>query len=358
MKIVTLELDDGASLDVMRALRDSGYTASILATTAAVRAGFAVTSFNVVIVAASSLTEHVIDAVRELRAFASARKTYVVMVCATASETRLADAYDAGIDAHNVGPLDGPLVLARLRSIARLLQSHGINCSAPIPEPLAPCGPVAALAACARSNTWRSAQTTMAAAAHQMFGLPATCDGVEVAAGPYVHAKSIALVSAADKLEVRIAIGADAHAAGVLAGHLFGDASTELASDLIGELTNLLMGVTKASLTAEALLFTAGLPQTISADAVCMQATHHQAFALRIGEAKLAVHIGLISKANETIVRANLREGMVIAKDIVNARGVMLLAGGTRLSLTMVERLGSMMGPTEQVEVIRHSAMR
>lgn len=70
------------------------------------------------------------------------------------------------------------------------------------------------------------------------------------------------------------------------------------------------------------------------------------------GDARLVVFAGLRSRANVLVCPPDLREGMVLAKDVLNARGVLLLQGSTRLSATMVERLQGNLTPKHEIEVI------
>ncbi len=77
----------------------------------------------------------------------------------------------------------------------------------------------------------------------------------------------------------------------------------------------------------------------------------HDAFAVTVEGSRLAIHLGLRSKANSVVAVGTLGEGMVLAKDVFNPRGMLLLTAGTRLSQTMVDKLQSMLSPKHTIEV-------
>jgi hypothetical protein len=74
-------------------------------------------------------------------------------------------------------------------------------------------------------------------------------------------------------------------------------------------------------------------------------------FSLVMGDAQLVVHVGLRSRANILVTPGVLIEGMVTAKAVHNARGVLMAAGGTRLSSHMIGQLRTLLAPTQKIEV-------
>ncbi|MBS2025945.1 MAG: hypothetical protein JST92_26400, partial [Deltaproteobacteria bacterium] len=139
-----------------------------------------------------------------------------------------------------------------------------------------------------------------------------------------------------------------------LAVHLFGEAGPELEADMIGEVANICMGTIKQSFSREALAFTSGLPEAIESPkfplytASCFR---QEAFSLVVNGARLAMRIGVSSRRNVLVTLAQLHEGMVLAKDLYNVKGMLLLASGTRLSTTAVERLSLALQPKQMIEV-------
>lgn len=300
------------------------------------------------------------------------------------SQTFLREAYDAGIDGDLRQPFGPEFLASRVNAATRLARrpeqtplaklavpGRGVNGAAPrlvggaaaaavtAAGAAAPAGdnPMSEseghLATATQSQTWRSASKLIQDMGSKFLALPVIL-GAEAAAPIPSLGCAISLSHAAHQLEARIAIGADSRSARRLAVHMFGDEGDDLMGDMLNELANLFMGALKTSFSAESFTFTGGLPETISADYVLRPpATYkrQETFSMAIADSRLLVYIGMRSKANLFLASSGLREGMVVAKDVFNARGLMLVNGGTRLSLNMVEKLRSLLTPKHLVEV-------
>ncbi|NOU31914.1 MAG: hypothetical protein HOO96_28755 [Polyangiaceae bacterium] len=298
------------------------------------------------------------------------------------SQGFLRDAYDAGIDGDLRQPFGPEFLASRVNAATRVARRPE---QAPIAKPASPARPVngaapklvggaapAAIAAAGatapdspmneseghlttatQSQTWRNASKLIQDMGSKFLALPVTL-GAEAAAPIPSLGCAISLSHAAHQLEARIAIGADSRSARRLAVHMFGDEGDDLVGDMLNELANLFMGAVKTSFSAESFAFTGGLPDTISADYVLRPSATYkrqETFSMAIADSRLLVYIGMRSKANLFLASSGLREGMVVAKDVFNARGLMLVNGGTRLSLNMVEKLRSLLTPKHLVEV-------
>jgi hypothetical protein len=77
-----------------------------------------------------------------------------------------------------------------------------------------------------------------------------------------------------------------------------------------------------------------------------------EAFSLNLVDAKLIVHLGLRSKANLDVAVVGLKEGMVLAKDVFNPKGLLMVNAGTRLSATMIEKLRTVLSAKQSVQVM------
>jgi CheY-specific phosphatase CheX len=206
----------------------------------------------------------------------------------------------------------------------------------------------------ARAKPWRSVQQTLRSAAASFLSCEATLDSEVPSDAPQGFGCVILLSNVAQELEIRIGIAIDAAGALVLALNLFGEEGNDLAQDLLSELANIFMGALKSDLSAHSIAFIGGLPAATGPESVTRPPNVYQyqeAFRLIVQNRSLTVHVGLRSKANVRLTRAGLREGMVIAKDLCNAGGLLLIKGGTRLSETMIERLESQVGERETIEV-------
>jgi CheY-specific phosphatase CheX len=206
-----------------------------------------------------------------------------------------------------------------------------------------------------QSAAWQVASTELVNSASKFLTLPIAIGDVAQADSPLAHASAIVLSNVEAQLEIRVAVAADATSARALAMHVFGEECDEMLGDMVGELANLFIGAMKTKLSACDLPFTGGLPAKLDTDQVLRPSVtfkHQDAFAFLVNGARLVVHLGLRSKANAFVVSAQLVEGMVLAKEVFNARGVLLLAAGTRLSLSMIDKIRNALAPKQQVEVM------
>jgi hypothetical protein len=169
------------------------------------------------------------------------------------------------------------------------------------------------------------------------------------------YAVAIKLVSPENNIEARIAISGDRRSAAALATGVFGEAGEELERDVLAELSNILMGTLKTEFKANGFPFTAGLPERLDPAKVIKPDEFFRletAFTLVPPDAILQVHIGVRSKDNQFFTTQKLREGMVLAKDVHNNRGILIIGRGTRLSENMIAHLGRLVPADQLLEVM------
>jgi CheY-like chemotaxis protein len=362
MKIVLLSREPSESERLATILRGAGHQLTVANDGGAVSASLKGDPAQVALLSVHGADDAIIALVRDLRSRPAARAPYLALLASGTPEEFLIRAYEAGIDADIPLPIGPALLVARLRATERLVlggsaaprpDAHAKAPArvVPVVAPAAAATPSDATHRPASSAAWREAPDSLSRNASTFLTLPVTVGEIPVGIS-LDHASVILLSSVQDQLEVRIAVGAETASARQLAIHMFGPDSDDLATDMLGELTNIFMGALKNSFHAESLPFTGGLPAMIEPARLSEPFKHQQSFLLGIDQARLVVHLGLRSKANVHLAAAALREGMVLAKDVFNARGLMLLAGGTRLSLNMIERLHNALAPKVLVEVM------
>ncbi len=299
-----------------------------------------------------------------------------LLVGGEVDEELLLRAYEAGIDGDLRRPFSFAYFSARVASAARIARrpepgavtGPGSKGAALAARPAAaPARTIAvagmadraamesenALAAVSASATWRSANESFRKTASGFLGLPASIVADGGAPAPSLGC-AISLTHPIQQLELRLAVGVDVRSARRLAVHLFGEEGDGLMGDMLNEVANLFMGSLKTSFSAEQTFFTAGLPETISGDYVTRPPCTYkrqETIVLAIEDSRLTIYIGIRSKANQFLGAGGLREGMVVAKDVFNLRGLMLVNGGTRLSLNMVEKLRHLLAPKQLIEV-------
>jgi hypothetical protein len=265
-------------------------------------------------------------------------------------------AFESGIDSILPWGCDAEYLAARISAVGRVMERCERKIGAP---PFKPGGENAAdlpLRLIFRSNAWRTAPEKLREIVGQFLGQAATNASIGFDAAPPIEkAASIPLMSGAHGVQIRIAVGADNKSALALAGKLFGPDAKDLVDDMFGEVANVVMGAMKNHFSAEQLAFTGGLPSALPPRELTASATpfaHRHLFAFDIGGARLTMHLGMESKASSAVTVLELREGMVIARDLVNDRGMLLLKGGTRLSSTMINKLADLLPPRTSVPVM------
>ena len=172
---------------------------------------------------------------------------------------------------------------------------------------------------------------------------------------PPTLGKQIMLSSTEHQIELRAAIGTDLGSARHLAMHLFGSDDDELAIDMLGEIANIFMGTLKAEFSSASLAITGGLPADLDPEQVLRPSVifnHQESFMLVLDTARIVVHLGMRAKANVFLPPLSLAEGMILAKDLHNGRGMLVLSKGTRLSMTMVEKVRCITSPVSRIEVM------
>ena len=153
-------------------------------------------------------------------------------------------------------------------------------------------------------------------------------------------------------MEARVSIVADDAALSWLGNCLLGDsnASQELRVDALRELANTAGGALKRAALPEQAVLTAGLP-TLE-DVSAWDVPDALRWTVSVGEEAAFCVQGRIARLQQGSVPASgLREGMVVVKDIRGPSGTLLLAAGTRLTLSSAERVRKILGPSFCVEV-------
>ncbi|HYQ42253.1 MAG TPA: hypothetical protein VER11_09795 [Polyangiaceae bacterium] len=157
---------------------------------------------------------------------------------------------------------------------------------------------------------------------------------------------------AGDQLEVRISILADTRAQGWLRETLLGDPNADQSAtdDALRELTNTASGAFKRAAACENIVLTTGLPVTggkeaFPGDCTCWSLSlgadvGHLVFAAEIKE-----------RENQRVPASKLTEGMVLAHDLRNDGGILLVPAGSRLSGTSAAKLAKMLGDSIYLEV-------
>jgi hypothetical protein len=126
------------------------------------------------------------------------------------------------------------------------------------------------------------------------------------------------------------------------------DADTAVLEDLARELTNQSAGALKRTCSPAGAQLTMGLPTTWSSGLPA------SAWVARMkgGDLEFTVVVEMRKHPPTGVAVDELREGMVVVGDVRNAAGTLLLGGGTRLTVTMVARVQSVLPAGQRVDIL------
>ncbi len=171
------------------------------------------------------------------------------------------------------------------------------------------------------------------------------------------YAAEIPMTLTQNQAQVQIGIGLDKQSAAHIAQTLFEmpDPPAEVVQDLLREFANTAGGAFKrCAEKSDQLDITTGLPCDVQPKSFqssdCVEHKHFmltdEADALHV-----FIEVELRSKGLHTVKIADLKEGMVLSKDLLNASGMLLVRSGTRLTSSNVERLARLVPDHMLVEV-------
>jgi CheY-like chemotaxis protein len=293
-----------------------------------------------------SMGKSVEDFVRRLRGADASGQAYVIAVVEPSpTQKELAGLLGAGVNDFLRRPvIDGEL-LERMKAPARLLRWVKS-----VEKPTA--FDLSSAPDMAHMRSWQKLGAIVAEDLGQMAGQAFTvCEGWPKRFSQTVRGATIPMSLAGDQLEVRVSVAIDGATAEWVKTALLSDASANDAAidDVLREFANTAGGALKRSAMDESITFTTGIPFS---DQLAMSAKR-TCWTLELdgSSASIAVLGEIITKANQRVAAANLCEGMVIAYDVRNDAGVLLVPAGSRLTSTTAARLAKILGPRMFLEV-------
>jgi hypothetical protein len=165
-----------------------------------------------------------------------------------------------------------------------------------------------------------------------------------------VQASSIPLTLTTEQIQIRIGLGIDCETMGALQATLLGgDTSPEAVADAMRELANTAGGAIKRKALDTGVEFTIGLPSNANILATGEPA---RAWTLRSASGVSFVCVAIATSNEPKVVATrDLKEGMVLARDVRNSMGVLIAPAGTNITRTTVEQLSRLLGATANLEV-------
>ncbi len=153
-------------------------------------------------------------------------------------------------------------------------------------------------------------------------------------------ASVLAMVDVEHLLELYVTIEAPRTSALAMAHAMLGETDpgdVQTLQDLVAELSNMVAGAVKTSFQPEGFNFTLGLAKSHDRAAGGYDVT--MAVRLSASGIDVVVRCGVRSRNGVVVQPAQLREGMVLAENVLSSSGGLLLPAGTRLTITGADRL-------------------
>lgn len=330
---------------MVRALPQSSYRVEAIADEASALAAIAREAPQVVVFSVPATGGQ--DLARRLRGGENAAEAYLLAVLEAApANNQISNLITAGVHDFMRRPFADVELLERVKAPERLLR-WSRSVSKPCAFDFSAGLDVASL------RSWRALGPLVAEDLSGMAEHPfSVTPGWPAHLSPESPSATIAMSLAGDQLELRLSIVADAPAMAWIRGTLLGDpaALDDAARDALRELVNTAGGALKRAALTESITLTTGLPCDDSANRFPGK---HPCWSLKLeGDAGCLALVGEIrSRSNEHVSAALLTEGMILAQDIRNESGVLLVPAGSRLTATSANRLAAMLGPHFFVEV-------
>lgn len=274
------------------------------------------------------------DLIKSIQA-ASASELYVVLLIPGKLNNEPTLAQVAGAHDFIRRPLWLPELLARLDGFRRSELSTAARPS---------------VDAWKRLSCWRHLEATVAAELSATIGQPLVADHPRSA--QLTIASYLMLSLPGDGIEIQIGLGID-ETSELPLGVALCDGSVTVAdlSDAVAELANTSAGAFKRSALNDNKNLTMGLPHVL-ANRTASPFTAQRQWRVH-NSAELVIHCvaNIRSTTPEMVQCSVLRPSMIVNKNILSTAGTLLIAQGTRLSETSIERLRSLLGDREAIEV-------
>jgi hypothetical protein len=163
---------------------------------------------------------------------------------------------------------------------------------------------------------------------------------------------------AQEKAEVPLVIGVDPASLAAISGAMLGDTESDVDTlrELVLEMSNVVGGAFKRKAVDEGVVFATGLPRQVQVTEAPQlvddcEGTRHFCVSNDDDSVVVEVWAGARRRENRVVKVADLVEGMILAADVRNPAGVLLLPAGARLTETTAERARALLNPAFVVEV-------
>lgn len=193
-------------------------------------------------------------------------------------------------------------------------------------------------------NAWKDMHIGISKDLADMLGTTFTYQETDHPLARALSAAQIPLVMIDDHAQVDLAVGMDARSLQNIAVNIFGDRDTpqEALEDMLRELANTLGGALKRAAEDDNVNMTTGLPTNLDPSSFgSAQASAKRHFSLISTDQSIqvAIEVELRKTGQQQVKIGELREGMVLTRDLFNANGTLLVRSGARLTSSNISRI-------------------
>ena len=206
------------------------------------------------------------------------------------------------------------------------------------------------------SPTWDAVEVLLASTWTEYLKAPYQLVAGTSVPAPGTSGTVISLTDVEHELRVELALFAPPASAALLTAAFCGDASMvddEMIREVMLELANSGMGALKVGLVRDGFRFAASVPKPVAfvdAKSWLSNAEARRILTFRSETTVLHVILAVRRTPRVRVKAALLREGMVLAANVTNEAGTLIIAAGTRLTETSAERLRRTM-PKLEIEL-------
>jgi hypothetical protein len=203
-----------------------------------------------------------------------------------------------------------------------------------------------------RLTAWATAESALCRELSEMLGITlAHASALDALAGASL-VTTLPLSLAAERSEVCLAIGVDEPSAKALAAAMFGssDVDPAMTHDMMCELTNVAAGAFKRTALLDGRVFTTGLPTIAAVDP--SPATARKQWIGTAAGITIRFELALRLRQPKWIRVASLCEGMVVATDLRDSLGALLMPSGTRICDSHLVGLRRQLGMEHSIEIM------
>lgn len=291
------------------------------------------------------------ELIKRIRARESDTHVYIVATAARAFPGDLKTAFLCGADDFIRKPIARDELLVRIEGGTRVRRWASRILAGGAATDFAARSSITSLTA------WTSADSAVCSELGDMLGFPliaAACpEGLEGA----VEVATLPLSLAAEQAEISLAIGADQASTAALAELMFGSPTNDASAikDMMRELANVAGGAFKRMAATEGGVLTTGLPGESTPETFRHpKATARKQWIGTVEGSAIALRFELELRVREwkRVRVASLREGMVVALDLRNPLGALLVPSGTRITESHLGGLRRSLGDDGTIDIV------